>query len=372
MDQAAEGTHEPFIPSAQEKTAQRTRNLLVAARLAFTFSHGALVVTASVQLGWEGDASWWTVFLPAWLGNATCFVLIILSWFASCPYIQLCLNERQARLGDCNPSILTEILPDIVMAILGLLFLVLALTAEIMLCGYLDRRHYGESQNSLWPSAVVFIIVSTCACCRGICISTSSELFSFFGGAVLLSFVAALSVPGGLDGHSSWVVALPSLLAASAMLVVNVRRLRGCSVVLQREERILRIVEQFILFLAMVALTVLVLLLAFCGRGDTHNLAIQCGAARGGAAAAAGGGVCILAMLRARMAMVESRLGPVNERMISWKAAGSHPRGQAHAHNGVNADAPFSTGGTSNASPLSTGGTAATGSPDLRVQYGNE
>merc|ERR1712039_1164576 len=156
----------------------------------------------------------------------------------------------------------------------------------------------------------------------------SSELFSFFGGAALFTFIAALSGPGGIDGPSRWVVALPALIAAVAMLVVDFRRLRGCSVVLQREERLLRIAEQCVLFLVIVALGGLVSLLALC-KEDFEGIVSHCTSTSGNSAAAAGVGICILALIRSRMALVECRLGGVDERMISWRvAAGSRYHGQ--------------------------------------------
>ena len=42
-------------------------------------------------------------FLPAWIGDAVCALLVILSWFASCPYIQLCLEDCSLAY-DYGPS----------------------------------------------------------------------------------------------------------------------------------------------------------------------------------------------------------------------------------------------------------------------------
>ncbi|CAE7468872.1 unnamed protein product [Symbiodinium pilosum] len=131
MDYEPDGTQELLIDSAQERTARRTEHLLLAARLLFFFFHGLLIISAS--MGFE-EVSWWLIFTPAWLGDTVCVVLVILSWFGSCPYVQSCLQERQARLGDANPSILTDILPDIVMGVLSLVYMLLAVLAELLLC----------------------------------------------------------------------------------------------------------------------------------------------------------------------------------------------------------------------------------------------
>mmetsp|Transcript_137173 Transcript_137173/g.382620 ORF Transcript_137173/g.382620 Transcript_137173/m.382620 type:complete len:333 (-) Transcript_137173:81-1079(-) len=326
MDFEPEGAQESLIQSAQEKTALRTRHFLVAGRLAFVFSHGALVITVSAALGWEADPSWWLVFLPVWLGDSACLVLVVASWFASCPYIQLCLSERQARLGDNNPSILTEILPDIVLAFLGLIFMAFALAAEIMLCRYLDRVQHGET-NTIVPSTVVFIIVSLLATCRGICIKTNSAIFVFFGGGVLATSIAALCVAGGLFGNHGWVLVLPWCFSAAGLFVDAACRLRWCKLVLSRQERLLHIAEQFVLLEVLAALFVVILKMVSsgsCSEGQ-HLRAGQCsGVAIAGIAA--GCGVCTVALLWGRMALVESRTSSVRERVIAWKAAASFVR----------------------------------------------
>lgn len=326
MDFEPDLATESLIGSAAERTALRTRQLLAAGRLAFVFSHGALVITVSAALASESDPSWWIVFIPVWLGNLLCLVLIIASWFASCPYIQLCLSERQARLGDTNPSILTEILPDIVLAFLGLIFMALALTAEIMFCRYLSGVQQGETPAIL-PSAVVFIVVSLLAACRGICIRTSSALFVFFACGVLATSIAALCVKGGLLGRNGWVLVLPWCASAAGLLVCAVVRLRGCRLVLNREERLLRIAEQVVLLEVFAALLVAVAMLVLsggCDQGERLHAA-HCQAVLP-ASAAAGGGVCIVALLWGRMAFIESRTSSVRDRLIAWKATQSCSR----------------------------------------------
>ncbi|CAE7480154.1 unnamed protein product, partial [Symbiodinium necroappetens] len=154
MDYEPDGTQELLIDSSQERTARRTEHLLVAARLSFFFFHGLLIISAS--LGFE-EVSWWLIFTPAWLGDVVCLVLVILSWFGSCPYVQSCLQERQARLGDTNPSILTDILPDIVMGILSLIYMLLALVAELLLCRYLSELSHGFDAVPVAPAMRLYL-----------------------------------------------------------------------------------------------------------------------------------------------------------------------------------------------------------------------
>lgn len=331
MDFEPESAHESLIPNAQERTALRTRQLLVGGRLAFVFSHGALVVSASAALAWGPDSSWWVIFIPVWLGNAVCLLMMVASWFASCPYIQLCLSERQARLGDTNPSILTEILPDIVMAFLGLIFMAFVLAAEIMWCRYLSSLQHGESPGIL-PCAVVFIVVAVLASCRGICLKTSSTLFVFFGLGVLATSIAALTVEGGLLGKTGWLLVLPWAVCAFSLLIAAAAGLRTARRVLSREERLLRVLEQLVLLEVLGALIALLCLLVLSdGCGSEGRLEIgRCRPALP-AAAAAGGGVCVVALLWGRMALIESRTTSIRDRLIAWKAVQQQTNGQGSA-----------------------------------------
>jgi len=319
MDFIGDGNSESLIPSLQEtqaKTAQRTRNLLVATRLAFVFSHGALIMSVSVAVGWEVEASWWAIFAPAWLGDVCCAVLIIVSWFASCPYIQLCLSVRQARHGDSNPSILTELLPDIVLGILGLFALIWVFVAEIMLCWCLDKRQRGEAHNLL-PSGVVLLVASTLGFCRGVCIKTDGNVYNMLGGGILVTIILALCVPDGPFRRESWVVLLPLPISAAGLLVVAIRRLHRCKMVLSREERILRVVEQVLLSGVCCAFVMVVYLL----KEGQCSVQMPCSFA-GIWGVVAGGSMCAVAALRGRMAWVETRSSSVRERLIVWQATG--------------------------------------------------
>jgi len=244
-------------------------------------------------------------------------VLLVFSWFASCSYVHQCLNQGQARLGESattnNPSILTELFPQVIMAMFGLVFVLLALVAEILLCRYLDRGQRGESRT-LVPSALFFILVSLLATCRGICINANAELFCFLGAGCLVSFTAALCVPGEPFVDSAWIFVLPQLASAFGLLVSACLRLRRAKRVLTREERILRVVEQLMLIGLLAALGLLLWALAPAG---AHH---QSSASSAGAAA--GCLICLIAALRARMAVVESRHSLVRNRLLDCEASG--------------------------------------------------
>lgn len=323
MDFEPEGQGESLISSAQEKTAQRTHYLLVASRLVFVFAHGLLLVCGSLHLSAksrhdphdaDAAASWWLVFLPVWLGDSICLGLVISSWFASCPYIRLCLAERQARLGEANPSILTELLPDIVMAVPGLIFMILALVAEILLCRYLDRKQNGED-GTLMPSMIIFILLASFACCRGICIRTDGEMFVILGAGILVTSVAALRVPGDMFGADAWILVLPALFSAAGFLLAVFLRSRNRREVLNPQERFLRIAEQIFAAALVIALTALAVALA-----PTKALADPGAATAPALGTAVGGSLCIIAVLRVQMEIVESRSTLIRDRLTAWAA----------------------------------------------------
>mmetsp|Transcript_117982 Transcript_117982/g.333719 ORF Transcript_117982/g.333719 Transcript_117982/m.333719 type:complete len:341 (+) Transcript_117982:130-1152(+) len=336
MDYEPDGRHESLILSARERTALRTHHMLVAARLAFIFSHGALLMSASVSLGWAAT-SWWAVFAPAWLGNAICIVLVIYSWFASCPYVKLCLSEHQARLGDNNPSILTELFPEVIMAVLGFFFMLLVFAGEMLLCQYLDDDRHGHSAN-LVPSAVLFIMLSLCACCRGICIRNDGEFFTLLGAGAFATTVVALLLPAGYTGRSTWMLVLPPLVSVGGLIVISLQRLRQRRCLFTREERILRAVELCVILLVLVAFAVLLWALAIkdeCGAamalrgpaagegcGDANQVPRSTAASAG---FVVGICVCLIAALRARMVIVESyavRLDDVWQATPGWMPSG--------------------------------------------------
>jgi len=321
MDRNTDGSEDYFIEDSREErtavlTARRTEQLLVAVKLLFAFSHGALVISASLALGWEHQIDWWKVFTPAWLGDAICMVFSVLSWFASVPYIKFCLSCHQARRGDDNPSILTDILPSIFMGILSLLFMIFALVSEILLCSYLDRLENRQAP-SLTPCVIILIITSLLACCRGILISTSSEVFAFLGSGAIAMALAALCVPGGPVGQYSWVVILPWVFAALGLLIAYANRFRKTRHVCNREEVVLRAAEQLGLLGVLVSLIALVLIQAQMWESSFNR---DPATAAGSAGVTSGTCICIVALLRTRMAILESGPeGSISDRIRNFE-----------------------------------------------------
>eukprot|EP00931_Biecheleriopsis_adriatica_P047510 TRINITY_DN27396_c0_g1_i2.p1 TRINITY_DN27396_c0_g1~~TRINITY_DN27396_c0_g1_i2.p1 ORF type:complete len:336 (+),score=41.64 TRINITY_DN27396_c0_g1_i2:28-1008(+) len=155
-DSLRASAREVFDTSKEERTALWTHFCGYGARLVFLTAHGLLVLSVSVALEHLDQVNWWLTFLPIWIGDALSFLLAVGSMFASFPYIKLCLVERSPRVND-NPSMLTEVLPEIVLAIPGLLLLLLAFCSEYSLCGYLASAQHGEPRSL--PAATALLIL---------------------------------------------------------------------------------------------------------------------------------------------------------------------------------------------------------------------
>eukprot|EP00929_Paragymnodinium_shiwhaense_P070440 TRINITY_DN35677_c0_g1_i3.p1 TRINITY_DN35677_c0_g1~~TRINITY_DN35677_c0_g1_i3.p1 ORF type:complete len:365 (-),score=60.50 TRINITY_DN35677_c0_g1_i3:137-1231(-) len=364
MDYEPEGQQEALIEAAQqEKTANNTHKLLVACKLAYIFAHGALVLCGSAAIGLQSGVSWYAIFLPVWLGDVFCIALVIYSWFASCPYIKHCLAQKQARVGDTNPSILTELLPEIVMAILGFLYIIFAFVGQFLLCQYLEQGSEGYSAQ-LAPSAVVFVLMAVCLGCRGICIRLDGEFFVLSGAGMLCMVIIALALPEGLYGSGNWFLVLPALLCCLSFIAVASRSLRLCrrelahaaadlqasssdshglvascteSVVEQlRKERRLRVLELVVASLLLVALALLTTVL-FNAPADKHlcsSASSECVQATS-LGAALGLGICILSVLRLRLEAVRLRGLEARDRLVSWRLEQGQARSNGHRLQGV-------------------------------------
>lgn len=309
---SAEST-ELLIPSKEERTAQWTRHLCQAARLLFLFWHGVFALTVSNHLDHLEEASWWLLFLPVWIGDALCAALVVASWFASRPYIRLCLVERAPRLGS-SPSILTEVLPDIVLAVLGFVFLLLIFLGEYSLCRFLDSQQRGV-RRELASATCLFAAVALLAICHGALLTHNSPAFLIMGSGLLLTALAFAATQGsGASSSGQAITVGPTIIAVAGLLVTSFRRMRRHLRVLQREERLLRLAEVFLLLLILCASIVLACKLA-AGHLDEARSAL----------ATFGLSVCLVAVLRCRLSWWEAYGGSLEERVFTevYCASGS-------------------------------------------------
>lgn len=296
---------EPLTPSKQERTAHWTHLLSQFSRLLLLFSHGVLVYIVSCFLDQLDEISWWLAFLPVWIGDGFCIMLLVLSWFASCPYIKLCVQERSQRVGANNPSLLTDILPDIVRSILGSIFVLLMLLAEIAFCAYLGSVQRGRPY-SLALSVIVISIVAFLAVCRGVLLTDESPVFIAVGIGMFAS-VVIFAVTRGMEAAHQAVTLVPVVLSVAGLLGTAIWNLLKTRKVLSCEERVLRFLE----ILALMVMLIAALASTWKVKDDTMVEARAHGLAAGIA-------MCVVALLRGRMYVVDLK-GPVSERMLALR-----------------------------------------------------
>lgn len=301
-----EAAREVFIHQHAERTAAWTHYCCHAARLLLLLSHGLLVLLVSTALHDLEQASWWLLFLPVWVGHGLSAALVVASWFASCPYIKLCLRERQPRVGD-NPSILTEILPEMVLAIVGLLFLILLFTGEFELCRYLDSSQKG-TPRALPAAVTLLLLVAVLSVCQGALFLHNSPLFLSVGGGLLLAVVLFAATRDGSPAVQALSV-LPVSAATLGLLSASLLRLRRHIVVLHQEEKVLRLLEAAAMALLLLASLLLALRV---GKGQLSQASTE--------TALAGGALCLLAVLRGRLCCMEAWHGPLDLRLLARSA----------------------------------------------------
>merc|ERR1712241_935491 len=123
LEGSQDGAPQKVAPP-DDRTGFRTSLTAHAARVVFLFSHGIFLVMVSLSLADLDEASWDTLFVPILVGNLLCILLLIWSVFASCPYIKRSQKLARIRVGN-YPSILTELLPEIFLSIIGVFLMLL-------------------------------------------------------------------------------------------------------------------------------------------------------------------------------------------------------------------------------------------------------
>ncbi|CAE7879430.1 unnamed protein product [Symbiodinium microadriaticum] len=391
-----DGTQELLIDSSQERTARRTEHLLVAARLSFFFFHGLLIISAS--LGFE-EVSWWLIFTPAWLGDVVCLVLVILSWFGSCPcedallvvslmavdsslaldlrvsgdaLVDSVMGSSDRREGsECSLTVLTAShgskkpgaggsefdWKSDVMGILSLIYMLLALVAELLLCRYLSELSHGFDAVPVAPAMRLYLTEKLHVCSEACKTRLSLHQFADPSSAGREDFVAMVrgrelsaahrEVLGcGRAGFQDlagfffflfffffcffWMLrfsascSLPYVSCGAAAAYCAERRadssdsgVGGVDISLKptwgnRVPRVLKQLRCPVLAHSKVLASVLAAMVELSqslalGIGDRHV---------GMAGIVAGTGICALALLHARMAVAESRFGAISDRLL--------------------------------------------------------
>eukprot|EP00439_Symbiodinium_sp_Y106_P083624 s1580_g23.t2 len=313
FDDTLASTRELRFASTEDVSALRTHLCCLSARLLFLLAHGLLVVSiaASLETIEAGQENWWLIFLPAWIGNACCLLLLTFSWCASCPYIKRCLAERTPRLHN-HPSILTEILPEIVLTIPGLTFVVLAICAEHSFCAYLMSVQQGQPQSTT-GCAVLFSMLALLAVCQGALFRDNSVLWLSLGTGLLVSTIAFAVCEGDCSAPGKAVVVMPFWLSVLCLFLASVWRMRSYAHVLQQDELILLRIEAVLL--ALLALCLLSVLAkawqAKLGQAEVDGCFT-------------GAILCMLAFPRGQLCVWEAKRGQLVDRTF-WQQAVTPP-----------------------------------------------
>ncbi|CAE7696863.1 WRAP73 [Symbiodinium sp. CCMP2456] len=313
FDDTLPSTRELRFASTEDVSALRTHLCCLSARLLFLLAHGLLVVSiaASLETIEAGHANWWLIFLPVWIGNAFCLLLLTFSWCASCPYIKRCLAERTPRLNN-HPSILTEILPEIVLTIPGLTFVVLAICAEHSFCAYLMSVQQGQPQSTT-SCAVLFSMIALLAVCQGALFRDNSVLWLSLGIGLFVSTIAFAVCEGDCPAPGKAVVVMPFWLSVLFLLLASVWRMRSYAHVLQQDELMLLRVEAVLL--ALLALCLLSVLAktwqAKLGQAEVDGCFT-------------GAILCMLAFPRGQLCVWEAKRGQLVDRTF-WQQAVTPP-----------------------------------------------
>jgi len=295
----------------QERTAFYTFLCCLFARLVFLVAHGLTCFAIYVSLkGIEtGTANWWLMFLPIWIGCAICVVLLILSWCASCQYIKLCLSQRVVRVNE-NPSILTEVLPEITTTIPGLIFLILAFYSEFYLCRYLATSQGGQPGSSLTSCTVLSVCVALLSICQGTLFKDNSALWVSTGAGLLVSSISFAASQEQKSAFLEALIILPFVLAVATLLITSILRLRRYAAVLRKEEQTLQQIEVGLLGI-----------LLLCLASIAYKVFVNKFTEAGVEGCLAGIFLCLLAFPRARLCIWEARQGHLEDRQLSWSQA---------------------------------------------------
>lgn len=271
-----------------QRAAWRTHQILALANATFLVSHGVTLVLVGALRCVFPLLSWWDLLYPLWFGNGACLVLLVCSWFASCPYVSFCLQSRQTRIGLENPSLLTELLPEILLSMGTFLFVLSCTIAELLFCWAL-----ASNGRSFVHGGRAFMVPALLATCRGT-LMANQTLVGVLGAAFLASSILLMCV----DSTSLWLVPIPGVVAGGCVVCASALLLRTSLAVV--ELRRLVATKFLAQVMGLVALATLVILLR---EAPSEGV---CEKGRGGICAATGvtGGACLCwcAVVRVRLA----------------------------------------------------------------------
>mmetsp|Transcript_1683 Transcript_1683/g.3980 ORF Transcript_1683/g.3980 Transcript_1683/m.3980 type:complete len:353 (-) Transcript_1683:59-1117(-) len=247
MDLGATAESRELLLNDISQSQSRSRSSHTAvhmSKVAFLAFHAVALWVATIKLE-DTDMSWWPAFAFAFMGDAAALGCLVASWFVSCPYVKLCLQERQPKVGVDCPSILTDIFPEIILAFFGALFMIFIFVTEFLVFSHLTAD--GGTSKVVGVNACLAIIGLVCII-HAVLLRPQAALFGFVG----LDIWVTLVVVHGTRDDSSLVYwrFVPTAAALLLFVVTLAAQMRSAAAVLRRPEKVLRSLEVLALCIA--------------------------------------------------------------------------------------------------------------------------
>lgn len=279
-----------------EESGHLTAGFVVGAQIVLIFTHALFFIFLMNNFNsGQGYISWIWIFWIAWCGDLLGIFLLVLSWFASCSYINTCVSENASRVGqDTNPSVLTDLLPEIVLSIGGFIYVLLILITEILLYKFVSSGFL----VSYTPFVLTAVMICLISVTYGVLVHhDNSQVFFVLGTDGLVTLLLSLWVINGLVAS---VLVLPSGMSAAVLSILEALKLCKVWLVLCQEEKNLRFAASFLYA------TISISCFAACvNSNDLSDLLILC----------IGAALIGLSIVKARAAINVFKRGTVQERL---------------------------------------------------------
>eukprot|EP00922_Rhytidocystis_sp_ex-Travisia-forbesii_P003047 GHVS01004463.1.p2 GENE.GHVS01004463.1~~GHVS01004463.1.p2 ORF type:complete len:394 (+),score=29.70 GHVS01004463.1:130-1311(+) len=242
---ASESSRRLIIGYRPEESGRLTSAFVIAAQLTVLAFHGLFILALGLKLDDSISTPWFVVFLPVFVGDVLAEAVLACSWFASCTYIMSCMEENSSRVGDDdNPSVLTDILPEIVFSVGGFIFLLIVIAAEVFLYRWISF----DFSVSFAPFAITSCLLFLMSALYGTIVQDdNSQAFFLFGVSGLASLVMVITSDNLTERLAPCLLLAPAI-ATFIMAILELLRLRIVSMVLVEEERNLRLVKSILFF----------------------------------------------------------------------------------------------------------------------------
>mmetsp|Transcript_19355 Transcript_19355/g.46592 ORF Transcript_19355/g.46592 Transcript_19355/m.46592 type:complete len:332 (-) Transcript_19355:18-1013(-) len=230
--------------AASQGRARSTHRAVHLAKVNFLAFHAIFLLLVCIKVD-NPTMAWGAAFTVVFIGDAISGLLLMCAWFVSWPYIKMCLHERQTKVGVDQPSILTEVLPEIVLAMLGFVFVIVLVVAEAVLYHFL-----GADNNSPGPLEGMLFTISLLCGARAVAMRAQAALYGVLSLAGLVTACLMLVYPGHSVGEAALI---PGNFAVVLFIAKLVHVFWRSARVLTKQEKVLRALEIACLLLALLA-----------------------------------------------------------------------------------------------------------------------